>query len=200
MQYAAAAFFVNLFCFVFVQGTYLDRYLILAVIFFVPARGVAIRGLGKGRLRSLLLLTREEETQLAPWLTMTGASKLHENGTFAIYGFASSMQLCGDMLLGKMKLENASFEDGVYTLSPGGRMRVPTSWREKGAYTLKLNCEGGTVQAFATRRFEWIGETALVPGENSVHFTLDHDDKYLIILIKSGENEIRLTNLELLKE
>ena len=107
MQYAAAAFFINLFCFVFVQGTYLDCYLILAVIFFVPALGVALRGLGKGRLRSLLLLTREEETQLAPWLTMTGAPKLHENGTFAIYGFASSMQLCGDMLLGKMKLENA---------------------------------------------------------------------------------------------
>ena len=37
MQYAAAAFGVNLFCFVFVQGTYLNRYLILAVIFFVPA-------------------------------------------------------------------------------------------------------------------------------------------------------------------
>ena len=202
MQYAAAAFFVNLFCFVFVQGTYLNRYLILAVIFFVPALGVALRGLGKGRLRSLLLLTREEETQLAPWLTMTGAPKLHENGTFAIYGFASSMRLCGDMLLGKMKLENASFEDGVYTLSPGGRMRVPTSWREKGAYTLKLNCEGegGTVQAFATRRFERISETALVPGENSVRFTLDNDDKYFILLIQSGENEIRLTNLELLKE
>ena len=309
MQYAAAAFFVNLFCFVFVQGTYLNRYLILAVIFFVPALGVALRGLGKGRLRNLLLLavcgqlalssglllrdtkaaapeaeargadmmeaadyltengythgygtfwnvrvmqertqgaltftgvvpveteegavssvsldpirwlepdsysdldictgrtflllTREEETQLAPWLTMTGAPKLHENGTFAIYGFASSMQLCGDMLLGKMKLENASFEDGVYTLSPGGR--VPTSWREKGTYTLKLNCEGegGTVQAFATRRFERISETALVPGENSVRFTLDNDDKYFILLIQSGENEIQLTNLELLKE
>ena len=311
MQYAAAAFFVNLFCFVFVQGTYLNRYLILAVIFFVPALGVALRGLGKGRLRNLLLLavcgqlalssglllrdtkaaapeaeargadmmeaadyltengythgygtfwnvrvmqertqgaltftgvvpveteegavssvsldpirwlepdsysdldictgrtflllTREEETQLAPWLTMTGAPKLYENGTFAIYGFASSMRLCGDMLLGKMKLENASFEDGVYTLSPGGRMRVPTSWREKGTYTLKLNCEGegGTVQAFATRRFERISETALVPGENSVRFTLDNDDKYFILLIQSGENEIWLTNLELLKE
>ena len=198
MQYAAAAFFINLFCFVFVQGTYLDCYLILAVIFFVPALGVALRGLGKGRLRSLLLLTREEETQLAPWLTMTGAPKLHENGTFAIYGFASSMQLCGDMLLGKMKLENASFEDGVYTLSPGGR--VPTSWREKGTYTLKLNCEGGTVQAFATRRFERISETALVPGENSVRFTLGNDDKYFILLIQSRENEIWLTNLELLKE
>ena len=112
------------------------------------------------------------------------------------------MQLCGDMLLGKMKLENASFEDGVYTLSPGGRMRVPTSWREKGTYTLKLNCEGegGTVQAFATRRFERISETALVPGENSVRFTVDNDDKYFILLIQSGENEIWLTNLELLKE
>ena len=42
MQYAAAAFGVNLFCFVFVQGTYLNRYLILAVIFFVPALPVGV--------------------------------------------------------------------------------------------------------------------------------------------------------------
>ena len=311
MQYAAAAFGVNLFCFVFVQGTYLNRYLILAVIFFVPALGVTLHGLESGRLRRLLLLavcgqlalsaglmlrdtraaapeaeargadmmeaadylteigymhgygtfwnvrvmqertqgaltftavapveteegavssvsldpirwlepaaysrldickgrtflllTREEETQLAPWLAMTGAPKLHENDTFAIYGFASSMRLCGDMMLGKMKLENAAFEDGAYTLYPGGRMRVPTSWREKGNYILKLSCEGegGTVQAFATHSFERIGEAALVPGENSVRFTLKDDDKYFMLLIKSAENEIRLTNLELLKE
>lgn len=56
MQYAAAAFFVNLFCFVFVQGTYLNRYLILAVIFFVPVLAVVLHGLEKGRLRGLLLL------------------------------------------------------------------------------------------------------------------------------------------------
>lgn len=57
MQYAAAAFFVNLFCFVFVQGTYLNRYLILAVIFFGAGAGRgAAQGLEKGRLRSLLLL------------------------------------------------------------------------------------------------------------------------------------------------
>ena len=112
------------------------------------------------------------------------------------------MQLCGDMLLGKMKLENAAFADGMYTLSPEGRIRVPTSWRERGDYTLKLNCEGegGTVQAFATRNFECIAEAALVPGENSVRFTLADDDKYFILLIKGGENELRLTNLELLKE
>ena len=311
MQYAAAALLVNLFCFVFVQGTYLNRYLILAVIFFVPALGVVLHGLEKGRLRSLLLLavcgqialsaglmmrdtkaaapgaeargadmmeaadyltangythgygtfwnvrvmqertqgaltftgvapveteegavssvsldlirwlepneyseldicvgrtflllTRDEEAQLAPWLAMTGAPKLHENDTFVLYGFASSAQICSDMLLGKMKLENAAFEDGVYTLSPQGRMRVPTSWREKGSYTLRLSCEGegGTVQTFATRDFNMIGETALVPGENSVRFTLKDDDKYFMLLIKSAENEIRLTNLELLKE
>ena len=152
--------------------------------------------------RTFLLLTRAEEEQLAPWLAMTGAPKLHENDTFAIYGFASSMRLCGDMLLGKMKLENAAFEDGAYILYPGGRMRVPTSWREKGNYILKLSCEGegGTVQAFATHSFEMIGEAALVPGENSVRFTLKDDDKYFMLLIKSAENEIRLTNLELLKE
>ena len=78
----------------------------------------------------------------------------------------------------------------------------PTSWREKGTYTLRVNCEGegGTVQTFATRGFEVIGEAELAPGENSVRFTLEDDDKYFMLLIRSGENEIRLTNLELLKE
>ena len=56
------------------------------------------------------------------------------------------------------------------------------------------------MQAFATHSFERIGEAALVPGENSVRFTLKDDDKYFMLLIKSAENEIRLTNLELLKE
>ena len=152
--------------------------------------------------RTFLLLTRAEEEQLAPWLAMTGAPKIHENDTYAIYGFGSSMEICGDMLLGKMKLENAVFVDGTYTISPEGRMRVPTSWREKGTYTLRVNCEGegGTVQTFATRGFEVIGEAELAPGENSVRFTLEDDDKYFMLLIRSGENEIRLTNLELLKE
>ena len=65
-----------------------------------------------------------------------------------------------------------------------------------------MNCEGegGTVQAFATCGFEVIGEAELAPGENSVRFTLEDDDKYFMLLIRSGENEIRLTNLELLKE
>lgn len=35
---------------------YLNRYLILAVIFFVPVLAVVLHGLEKGRLRSLLLL------------------------------------------------------------------------------------------------------------------------------------------------
>lgn len=69
--------------------------------------------------RTFLLLTRAEEEQLAPWLAMTGAPKIHENDTYAIYGFGSSMEICGDMLLGKMKLENAVFADGTYTISPG---------------------------------------------------------------------------------
>ena len=47
MQYAAAAFFVNLFCFVFVQGTYLNRYLILAVIFLCAGAGRGAARAGK---------------------------------------------------------------------------------------------------------------------------------------------------------
>ena len=69
-----------------------------------------------------------------------------------------------------------------------------------GAGLLCLGAGVHTVQAFATRGFEVIGEAELAPGENSVRFTLEDDDKYFMLLIRSGENEIRLTNLELLKE
>ena len=43
LRYAAYAFLVNLFCFVFVQGTYLNRYLLVAVLFFIPALAVALQ-------------------------------------------------------------------------------------------------------------------------------------------------------------
>ncbi|MFR3405668.1 MAG: hypothetical protein ACLTV6_03565 [Christensenellales bacterium] len=305
MQYAAAAFFVNLFCFVFVQGTYLNRYLILAVLFFVPVLAVVLHGLEKGRLRGLLLLavcaqlalssgmmlrdaksaephaqergadmmeaadyltengythgygtfwnvrvmqertqgaltftgvapveteegavssvsldpirwlepddysdlisarthvlllTRAEEEQLAPWLAMTARRRFTKRHVCDIR-IRFLMEICGDMLLGKMKLETR-FCGRTYTIS---RKDARADCREKGMYTLRVNCEGegGTVQAFATRGFEVIGEAELAPGENSVRFTLEDDDKYFMLLIRSGENEIRLTNLEFLKE
>ena len=73
-------------------------------------------------------------------------------------------------------------------------------FRSRSAGRVRAAITPGTVQAFATRNFECIAEAALVPGENSVRFTLADDDKYFILLIKGGENELRLTNLELLKE
>ena len=53
LRYAFMALFVNLFCFVFIKGTYLNRYMILAVVFFVPALAVV---LAREKNRRLLAL------------------------------------------------------------------------------------------------------------------------------------------------
>ncbi len=309
MELACAAVAVNLFCFVFLKGTYLDRYLIPAVIAFVPVTAVLLRREKNARLRGMfmlllcvqlgggsalllkdtitaepgadmmdamayleengythgygtfwnvrvmqertqnaltftgvapvrteegalspvsldmirwlepddysdmdicgektfLILTQEEKDEMAPWAAAVGVSPSYENDTFAVYGFASSQALTNGALWGKMKLENAAFQDGVYRLEAGARLRVPTSWREKGRYTLSLTCEGmpngGVIQAYAGRDFRVLAETPLTEGENSLSFTLDADDKYFMLLIRGGEDGgLTIRNLELEKE
>ena len=301
LQYAFAALGVNLFCFVFIKGAYLNRYLILAVLFFIPALTVVVARERSLRLRwafllvflmmlgtagghflmetraqqpgveqreadmmdtadfligegythgygdfwvvrvmqertggtltftgvrqieteegavcpvslemirwlepqnashmdacpgkTFLVLTRGQEQTLAPWLAMTGAPLIHENGQYAAYGFDSSEALIGFMLLGQMKLENADCDQGVFTLQAGGRMLVPTGFREAGDYVLSFTCEGepgegSRAAAYATRHFEVIGEQAIVPGENALTFTLHADDPYFMLLLTSGE-------------
>ena len=301
LQYAFAALGVNLFCFVFIKGAYLNRYLILAVLFFIPVLTIVVARERSLRLRwafllffvmmlgtagghflmetraqqpgveqreadmmdtadfligegythgygdfwvvrvmqertggtltftgvrqieteegavcpvslemirwlepqdashmdacpgkTFLVLTRGQEQTLAPWLAMTGAPLIHENGQYAAYGFDSSEALIGFMLLGQMKLENADCDQGVFTLQAGGRMRVPTGFREAGDYVLSFTCEGepgegSRAAAYATRHFEVIGEQAIVPGENALTFTLHADDPYFMLLLTSGE-------------
>lgn len=56
LRYAAYAFLVNLFCFIFIKGTYLNRYLLVAVLFFVPALAVVLRRERSSRLLALFCL------------------------------------------------------------------------------------------------------------------------------------------------
>ena len=311
MTYAGYAFLINLFCYLFVQGTYLNRYLVLAVIFLLPVLAIVLRREKNVRLRTMfllllcvqmggstllmqkdtwqqkdaaeargadmmdaaaflqdegythgygtfwnvrvmqertqgkltmtgvvpaeteegaaspvsldvirwlepdeysdldicmgktfLILTEEEEKKAAPWLTMTGAPRIYQNDTYRIYGFESSQALNSSMLWGKMKLEGATFENGVFTLHAGGKMRVPTSWREKGAYMLEFSCQGdadGVVQIYTGSDFELLAEKPIAAGENALHFELETDDKYNMIVFRGGEEEIRLSNLSLRK-
>lgn len=312
LGYALAAALVNLFCFVFIKGTYLNRYLILAVIFGVPALGVLLRRERSARLRlvflallcvqlagssavllrdtrlqeegaqqrgkplmdaaaflteqgythgygtfwnvrvmqertqgaltftgvalaqteegavcrtapdllrwlepneysdldvcpgkTFLLLTGEEEAQLASWLRFAGAPRIYQNEQYAVYGFESSAELSSLMLLGKMKLENAREEDGVFALDANGRMRIPTSWREAGGYELTFSCSGVTqgaaVRAYTTSRFELLAEQPLREGENTLPFALAANDKYFMLLFVGGDRdglEIRDIRLE----
>ncbi len=311
LVYAGYAFLINLFCYLFVQGTYLSRYLVLAVIFLLPALAVVFRREKSSRLRMIfflllcvqmggstflmqketwqqkdaaeargadmmdaadflqaegythgygtfwnvrvmqertqgkltmtgvvpveteegaasavsldvirwlepdeysdldicpgktfLLLTAEEEKTIMPWIAMTGAPRIYQNDTYRIYGFESSSALNASMLWGKMKLEGAAVEDGIFTLSAGGKMRVPTSWREKGAYVLEFSCQGkpdGVVQVYTGSDFELLAEKPIAAGENAMHFELETDDKYNMIVFRGGKEEIRLSNLSLRK-
>ncbi len=315
MRYALAAFGVNVFCFVFIKGAYLNRYLILAVLFLVPVLAIVVTRERNAYLRRLfllllsvqlglsamllladtreqeiqarergrdmmeaasflqeegythgygtfwnvrvmqertqgaltftgvvpveteegaasdvsldmirwlepdeasdldicpgktfLLLTKEEEEQLSPWLALTGAPQIYENDTFTIYGFGSSQEFVGDMLWGKMKLEHASLENGAWRVQAGGRMRVPTTWREAGSYVLRFTCEGSpaedsVVQLYTTREFTILEEQKIASGENEISFTLNQDDKYFMILIRGGAaDELVIRNLQMDKQ
>ena len=56
LEYAFAALAVNLLCFLFIEGTYLNRYLVLAVIFLVPAAAVVLIRERSMRLRIVFAL------------------------------------------------------------------------------------------------------------------------------------------------
>ena len=301
LRYAGMAFLVNLFCFVCIEGTYLNRYLILAVLLFIPALAVVLAreknrrllglfcllfcvGIGgsgvlllrethaqapgaqargqdmmdaaayltdagythgygtfwnvrvmqertQGALtftgvtpeeteegavcavspgfirwlemdacsdldictgRTFLLLTQEERGTLSDWLAMAGAPLLYENGTFAVYGFASSQAFSMAVLEGTMTLEGTvRAQDGAYDMQAGGRLRIPPHRREAGEYELVLTVQGepaadSVVQLYTTRSFELLCEQPLCAGENAVRFTLPQDDKYFMIQIRSG--------------
>ena len=314
MIYAGYAFVINLFCYLFIKGTYLNRYLVLAVIFLSPTAAVIVRREKSARLQALFLLmlcvqvggssmimqretwaqkpgaearrtdmmeaaeflqdegythgygtfwnvrvmqeltegkltftgvwvqpteegaaadrtlepmrwlepdcysdldvcpektflfvTKEEEKELDSFLKMTGAPKIYANGTYSAYGFASSEALVSSVLFSKMKLEQAAFADGVFTMKAGARMRVPTSWREAGSYGLRFSCTGkpaenSTVKVFTTGNFDQLAVKHLEEGENVLWFELPHDDKYCVILFESGDaSGLGLENLKLEK-
>jgi len=56
LEYAFAALAVNLMCFLFIEGTYLNRYLVLAVIFLVPAAAIVLIRERSMRLRMMFAL------------------------------------------------------------------------------------------------------------------------------------------------
>ena len=299
--YAFAALLVNLFCFVFIKGTYLNRYLILAVLFFVPALTIVVsreksmrmklafllafvmmlgtaggafvldtrankpvaqargadmmdaadylmeqgytHGYGdfwtvrvmqertsgaltftgvrqmateEGALspvslelirwlepldaahmdicagKTFLICTAGEAESLKPFIEFAAAPVIYQNDTFIIYGFESSQAMIETILLSRMKISGADCEDGVFTLEAGGRMRVPTDFREAGTYTLTFMCEGEPAQdsraaMYVTRNFAVAAEQTVVPGENALTVTLEQDDKYFMILLEAGQ-------------
>lgn len=301
LQYAFAALTVNLLCFLFIKGTYLNRYLVLAVIFLVPVAGIVLSRersmrlrivfalllcgqLGLGGLQMLfdayrtepqaeiehrdmldaadflmeegytygygnfwtvrvveeltegkltfagiswadtedgaaspisidmirwlepedashidacsdevfLLLSHEESEKLAPWLTMAEAKLIYENNAYRAYGMESSQALHSNAMFLRMKLENARYEDGAFVMDAHARMRVPTGYREAGAYALTFDCEGqpaqdSKVQIYTTKHFNVIAEQELVSGGNELRFELPDEDKYFMILFTSGE-------------
>ena len=152
--------------------------------------------------KTFLLLSRAEEEQLREWLSFAGAPLLFENDGYCVYGFESSQAFVSAMLIGKAKLENARWEDGGLTLLPGGRLRVPTSWREAGTYEVSLACsgEGAVVRPYMTASFRMLAEFPAAQGENLLAFTLPQEDKYFMLLLKNeGTDVLRVEGLTLRK-
>lgn len=301
LWYAFAAFLTNLFCFIYIKGTYLNRYLILAVLFFIPALTIIVTQEKSVRLRSgfllffclmlgtaggnflmetraqkpvveargadmmdaadflmregythgygdfwtvrvmeertggaltfagvvaaeteegaaspvsldmirwlepdhashidvcagktFLLLTRAEQEKFAPWLALSGAPLVYENGTYMAYGFESSQALHSEAMFLRMKLEQARYTGSSFEMDAHARMRVPTGYREAGDYVLTFTCAGtpaedSLIRAYATSDFEIIAEQKIVPGDNAFAFSLEDEDQYFMLLFTSGE-------------
>lgn len=150
--------------------------------------------------KTFLLLSRQEQEQGAQWLAFTGAPLLYENEGYCVYGFESSQALISAQLLGKAKLENARWEDGTLTLEPGGRLRVPTSWREAGDYEARLVCdgEGCVLRPYMSSSFRMIAELTVRKGENTLTFALPQEDKYFMLLLKNeGTDVLRVREMSL---
>ncbi|MBQ4264464.1 MAG: hypothetical protein IJB85_03020 [Clostridia bacterium] len=309
LQLAFAALIVNLLCFLFIQGTYLNRYLVLAVLYLVPGAAVVLSreksmrlrivftlllcgqlALGGGQMlldarrsepsarhqdmrasvdflleegythgygdfwtvrvmeelsegaltfagvremateegalspvslemirwletkdaanmdacggKTFLICTMEEDARLKPFIEYAKAPLICENASYRIYGFESSQAFTQAVLLSRMKLTGAEAGNGIYTLAPGGRMRVPADVREAGTYTLSFVCSGESGQdsraaMYVTRHFAVAAEQPIVSGENALTLTLDQDDKYFMILLEAGlDDSIEISRIK----
>lgn len=94
---AAAAFFVNIFCFLFIEGTYLNRYLVLAAYFFIPALPVVLAGERNLRLKGAFLAA------LCAWLGLAAPLLLAETRAAqpGAAERAAGMEDAADYLLGE---------------------------------------------------------------------------------------------------
>ena len=153
--------------------------------------------------KTFLILTPPEEESLQAFLAFSQSPKLFENEEYRIYGFESSESFGTYALLGKMKLTNAEYSRGIYTIHPGGRMRIPTSWREQGKYNLRFDCQSAsdaTVKIYRTSHFEVLKEHPLTNGENTVAFETPQDDKYFMILFENpGTQPVQISGIHLSK-
>jgi len=141
MEYAFWAFMVNLFCFVFIKGTYLNRYLITAVLFFVPALTIVVSReknlrlrisflaclavmLGVGGLNMLVNTRGQREAAQARCADMIDAAAfLVEEGYTHGYGNFWTVRVVEELTEGRLTSVGISLddteEDAVSPVSPG---------------------------------------------------------------------------------
>ena len=82
-------------------------------------------------------------------------------------------------------------------------MRIPTSWREQGKYTLRFDCQNTScsiLKVYRTSRFEVLKEHILINGVNTIVFETPSDDKYFMILFENpGTETIQISDIHLSK-
>lgn len=154
--------------------------------------------------KTFLLLTPQEQELVSDWLEHIGAPIIFKNEVYVVYGFESSQAFTMDMLKGRMTLHNAqALHSNAYQLGAGGKLRMPPSWREAGSYTFSFSVEGepaqdSFVRIYSGRHFDIIAEQPLTAGENTISYTLAHDDKYSMTQILAGEaDNLTVTSLAL---
>jgi len=173
MEYAFWAFMVNLFCFVFIKGTYLNRYLITAVLFFVPVLTIVVSREKNLRLRisflaclvvmlglggmNLLMATRaqREGAQARHADMIDAADFLMEEGYTHGYGNFWTVRVVEELTEGRLTFAGVSFaetEEGAASPVAPDMIR----WLEPDSVSHLDACSGKTFMLFTHEESEQI--------------------------------------------
>lgn len=201
--YALAAFAVNLFCFACVEGTYLNRYLVVAVIFFVPVLPLVLFGERNARLRAAFLVTlcagialsgalllsqtRESEREAAARdAEMTEAAQaLLAQGYTHGYGTFWNVRVMQERTQGALTFTGVApveTEEGALTPCAPAFIR----WLEPSAASALDACEGPTFLVLTHEEAEQLSDWLSLAGaprifENGAYIAYGFDSSQALV-------------------
>ena len=167
LLYACAALLVNLFCFVFIEGAYINRYLILAVIFFAPALPAALSLERNARLKAVFLI------MLCAGLSLSAAQLLRDTRAEA----PGARERGAGMMEAVAALEEAGYTHGYGTFWNVRVMQECSQGELTFTGVVPSPTEEGAIVSCAPEFIRWLepdGASALDACDGETFLILTH--------------------------